>query len=243
MITQAVLLAAGMGTRLRQRDDDPPKPLTVVRGRTLIGRALEACRAAGLTRVHVVIGFRADEVRAAVERDPAAAGLDVRFILNDEYQRSLGISVAKARGHVDAPFVLAMTDHLFDGALIRAAASADMVAADLYLCVDRRIAEVHDLDDATLVRTDGDRLVDLDKGLPGFDAVDCGVFAATPALLDDLVTARTALGDPTLSDGVKHLAARGRARVVDIGDAFWIDVDTPDALDEANRRLAAGGAP
>jgi 1L-myo-inositol 1-phosphate cytidylyltransferase len=238
MITEAVLLAAGMGTRLRQHDSDPPKPLTVIGGRTLIGHALDAVRAAGVTRVGVVIGFRSDVVRAAVEADPAARGLDVHFIVNDEYEKSIGISVAKAHGHVRGPFVLAMTDHLFDVELVRRAVAADMQAADLYLCVDRRLAEVHDLDDATLVRTDGDRLVDLDKGLADFDAVDCGVFVVDPILLEELRAARTSLGQPTLSDGVKRIAARGRARVIDIGDSFWIDVDTPDALVEAKRRLA-----
>jgi choline kinase len=127
---------------------------------------------------------------------------------------------------------------VYDVAVATAVARADMAAGDLWLCVDRRVAEVYDIDDATKVKTEDDRIVDIGKTIPEYDCIDCGVFAVNDALLDSLAAEEARRGDCSLSDGVKHLARSGRAKVADIGDAFWQDVDTPDAQQRAERELA-----
>jgi CDP-L-myo-inositol myo-inositolphosphotransferase len=238
-IREAVILAAGKGSRMAGGDEDAtPKPLVAVAGVPLVKRAILTMARAGIERVHVVIGFKGDEIRAALERDPAyaAAGVEVRFIDNPDYERANGVSVLKARGHVGGPFLLSMADHVFGDALARKAAGADLERADLVLCVDRRIRDVYDIDDATKVKTRDGAIVEIAKELPEYDAIDCGVFAVTPALFDALERARSATGDCSLSDGVRQLARAGRARVLDVGEDFWHDVDTPEA-----RRLAERG--
>jgi len=235
VLSDAVILAAGKGTRIRATDDALPKPLQQVLGVSLIERTLSSLRDGGIERAHVIVGFMADRIRGAlVGRD---LGIEVRFIDNPEFERSNGVSVLAARGHLEGGFVLSMSDHVYDTSIARAAANADLAQADLWLCVDRRIADVYDLPDATKVRTDDDRIVDIGKEIPTYDAIDCGVFAVGPALLDALADVRSQRGDCSLSDGVRVLATRGRARVIDIGEAFWQDVDTPGALDRAERVL------
>jgi 1L-myo-inositol 1-phosphate cytidylyltransferase/CDP-L-myo-inositol myo-inositolphosphotransferase len=116
-----------------------------------------------------------------------------------------------------------------------------MSAADLYLCVDRRLDAIYDMDDATKVRTENGRILDIGKTIPTYDCVDCGVFAVGPALFTALAEVYAGRGDCSLSEGVKQLAARGRARVLDIGEAFWQDMDTPGALARAEQELARLG--
>jgi len=241
MIRQALILAAGLGSRLREGGVDLPKPLQVVAGRTLLDRTVSTLAAAGVEQVWVVVGFRADQLEAAVAAaGPGwrAAGVEVRTVTNPDYQLANGVSVLCARGVVSGPFVLSMSDHVYDVAVARAASGADMDAADLWLCVDRRVDEVYDPDDATKVRSEQGRIVDIGKPLGDYDCIDCGVFAVGDPLLASLDAERARRGDCSLSDGVRHLAGSGRARVVDIGDAFWQDVDTPDALARAERELA-----
>jgi 1L-myo-inositol 1-phosphate cytidylyltransferase len=241
MITEALVLAAGTGSRLRAGKADPPKPLQPVAGRPMLARTLLALRAAGVRRVVVVVGFQGDRIRDYLGRDPslAAAGLELVVVDNPDYLCANGVSVLAARAALAGPFLLSMSDHVYDPSIPRLAAAADLAAADLYLCVDRRLEEVYDPDDATKVVTSAGRILDIGKTLSCYDAVDTGVFACSSALFSELARARAEHGDCSLSDGVRGLAAAGRARVLDIGDAFWQDVDTPGARDRAERILAA----
>jgi 1L-myo-inositol 1-phosphate cytidylyltransferase len=242
MIDEAVLLAAGKGTRIRSTDSSLPKPLQKVAGQPLIKRTILTLARAGVTRVTVVLGFMGREVRQAVAADAAyaRAGVEIAFVDNPEYEKANGISVLCARPLVRGPFVLSMADHVFEPEVAAAAAGCDPARADLWLCVDRRVSEVYDIDDATKVRTEGDLIRDIGKDLATYDCVDCGVFAVTSALFDSLDAARAdGGGDCSLSDGVRRLAGAGRARVVDIGDAFWQDVDTPGARARAEQELLA----
>jgi dTDP-glucose pyrophosphorylase len=67
------------------------------------------------------------------------------------------------------------------------------------------------------------------------------VFCVTPALLAALEDVRVERGDCSLTDGVRKLAERGRARVADIPGGFWQDVDTPEDRAHAERMLDAFG--
>ncbi len=241
MIKRALILAAGYGSRLREGGVDLPKPLQRVTGETLLVRTVSTLAAAGVDEVWVVVGFRAEEIEAAIASDAArwtTLGVTVRTIHNPAFAKANGVSVLCARGVVPGPFLLSMSDHVYDVAVAGVAAAADMDAADLWLCVDRRVAEVYDLDDATKVKTEDGRIVDIGKTIPVYDCIDCGVFAVGDALLDSLAGELARRGDCSLSDGVRHLAASGRARVADIGDAFWQDVDTPEAQQRAEQELA-----
>lgn len=229
MIKDAVILAAGKGTRLRTSDDDLPKPLHQVGGVPLIKRVILTLAQAGITRVIVVTGFMAEHIRATVTGDPdyAVAGVAIELAHNEEFEKSNGISVMVGGARAGGPFVLSMADHLYTPAIARLVAGQDLAAADLYLATDTRIGEVLDLDDATKVRTEDGRIVDIGKTIEVYDRIDCGVFAVTPRLLDALAEVRAERGDCSLSHGVARLAAQGRARVADVGDAYWQDVDTP----------------
>jgi phosphoglycolate phosphatase-like HAD superfamily hydrolase/phosphatidylglycerophosphate synthase len=110
----------------------------------------------------------------------------------------------------------------------------------LILAVDRDIADHDDIDpdDVTRVRLDGTQIVDIGKGIPRFDAYDTGAFLCSQGLFDALEES-LADGDSTLSGGVRRLAARGKARVVDVNGHYWVDVDTPTDAETARELLYA----
>lgn len=238
MIRDAVILAAGKGTRLRTSDDDLPKPLHRVGGVPLIKRTILALAAGGVQRVVVVTGFMAPLIREAVTGDPELAGVTIELAHNEEFEKSNGISVLVGGRRCAGAFLLSMADHIYGSSIVELLAAQDMTAADLYLATDPRTADVLDIDDATKVRTEGGRIVEIGKTIPTYDRIDCGVFCVGQPLLAALDDVRAERGDCSLSHGVQRLAERGRARVADIGDAFWQDVDTPADRAHAEQALA-----
>ncbi|MDQ3365787.1 MAG: NTP transferase domain-containing protein [Myxococcota bacterium] len=240
MIRDAVILAAGKGTRLRASDDDLPKPLQLVRDVPLIKRTILTLAEAGVTRVVVVTGFMADLVSRTLLEDPsyAAAGIEIVIAHNPDFEKSNGISVLVGGAQCAGPFLLSMADHVYTAAVVKAVAAKDLAAADLYLATDKRIHHQLDITDATKVSSYDGRIVDIGKTIETYDRIDCGVFAVTQKLLKALEEVRQERGDCSLSEGVRRLADLGRARCADIGNAFWQDVDTPADRDHAEAGLA-----
>ena len=231
MITTGLLLAAGEGSRLRGRA--PFKPLCMVAGRPLIDRALDSMAAAGMTRVVVTLGYGADVIAAHL--GARAWPLAVTTTVTD-HRLPNGVSALSARDVVGPEgAVMAMCDHLVVPAHYRRLAEAG-VGGGLTLGIDRRLEhEWVDIRDVTCVATEGDMIRAIGKGLAPHDCYDTGVFAIGPAFF----AALEELPNPSLTDGVRVLAARRAARVVDCSDLDWIDVDDAPALDHAERWQAA----
>src|SRR5262245_38068028 len=62
-IDNAVILAAGRGTRMRELTAELPKPMIEVRGKPVLQRIVEGLRDAGIRDCLIVVGYRADAVR------------------------------------------------------------------------------------------------------------------------------------------------------------------------------------
>jgi choline kinase len=233
-IRDAVVLLAGAGSRLTNVSGAAPKPLVPVLGQPLIAYVLHALDAVGVKTVHAVVGANADEVMNGVaECQPAR--MTVKRIDNSEWRLQNGVSVLTAARAVDRPFVLTMGDHLFEPAILRRL----IEVADrnhVSLAVDRKIDAVFDLADAMKVRTADKSIVAISKTLTQFDAIDTGLFLCAPAIFDYLERAKVN-GDCSLADGVQLMAHDGKADAIDIGDAWWQDVDTPAMLRRAEQML------
>ena len=225
---------AGSGSRLRADGTNLPKPLVPVFGRPLILYALEALARAGIKKVHFVIGFQRDLIKTRV-RPLIPAELDVCFIENRDWQKQNGISVLAAANHVEPPFLLIMSDHLFDQSILDLLLCT-AVPDQVNLAIDRKLDSIFDLADAMKVRTCGDRIIAMGKDLASYDAIDTGLFVCPNDIFSYLERARQN-GDCSLADGVRLMAGADQVRGVDIGDAWWQDVDTPEMLRRAEEQM------
>jgi 1L-myo-inositol 1-phosphate cytidylyltransferase len=235
-VSQTVVLAAGLGTRLGSAEAGVPKPLVVVGGLPLIAHALAHARASGCEEAVVVIGYEGQRVRDAAE---AAAGpLAIRFVETPDPAAPNGHSLLAAAPLAAPRFFLQMVDHLFAVPvlpLLAARRPCEDEAARLL--VDRAPVGL-DLSDATKVRLQGDRVLAIGKAVEPWDAIDTGCFVLTPAVFQAL--ADVPPDEPrTVSSAMRRLAARGAFRATDVGGVPWLDVDTPADRADAERRLAA----
>ncbi|MEZ4467582.1 MAG: CDP-alcohol phosphatidyltransferase family protein, partial [bacterium] len=156
------------------------------------------------------------------------AHLELVFVHNADFRLKNGVSVLKARPHIRGEFFLMMSDHIVDRAVYRTL-QGEPARDGLVLAVDYKLSTIFDMDDATKVRV-GPRntIAEIGKEIPHFDAVDTGVFRCAEVLFEHLEAVFAQRGDVSLSDGVQALASTGKARVADVGDAWWQDVDTPE---------------
>ncbi len=233
-----LIVAAGMGGRLRQRGQS--KPLVPVNGVRLLERVITRARSAGVERFFVVSGYRGEELRAALDIFSAREAIPIVHVSNDEWQRGNGVSVLKARPFLDGPFLLTMCDHLVDPAILRDLIASPLEPDTVTLAVDFNVAgSINDLDDVTRVMCSNGRIVHIGKIIREFNAIDTGVFLCTPVIFDALEVSQAA-GDDSISGAMNVLAREDRARVFDIQGRLWLDVDDPATLDKAETLLSAG---
>ena len=239
-VDRAIILAAGRGSRL-SRGDTLPKPLRPVAGVPLLVRILKTLASVGIREAVVVVGYEGAQLREALTDHPALAGLSVSFVENAAWERSNGLSVVAAEGFIDRECLLTMADHLIAPELVARLLRAEIPSGACALGVDFDIERCFDLDDATKVRVDGGRIAAIGKEISGYNAIDTGIFRIGPALPRTLRALADARGDASLSDGVRALAADGMFVAADVGDARWIDVDTPEAHARAESLLRVYG--
>ena len=229
-VNQALVLAAGNGDRFRNPARDS-KLLQPVLGRPLIIRTVETARAAGIGRFEIVLGYQAERLRAAIERQ-APSDVVLHFTYNPNWEQENGVSVLAARPRLHSRFALLMGDHLFEARALRQLLQVPVRPGESVLAVDSRPTAPEIADEATKVSLRGGRIVAIGKTLTTYDALDTGLFVCSPSLFGALATSR-AEGDTTLSGGIRILAARGLMRAFDIGDANWHDIDTVEDLHSA----------
>jgi choline kinase len=230
-VHECLILAAGNGSRIASVAAGVPKPLVPLRGIPLLEHVMMSCQEAGITRFVIVVGYRADQIRRwFVER--SFDNISVTLVENLEYHKANGVSALAAKDELRNPFLLLMSDHIFEPKTAKALMEQPLVEGEVILAVDHNLDGVFDLDDATKVKCETDHIVDIGKDLARYDALDTGMFLCSPALFLRLEAAKKD-GDCSLSDGMRQLAREQKLRAFDIGDAHWQDVDSPEALAHA----------
>ena len=234
-----LIIAAGMGVRIRPLGES--KPLVTVNGIPLIERVMHLAREGGVDRFVIVTGFNGARVRAFLDDFSRRTDTPITHVENENWDQPNGISVLKARPHLQQPFLLLMSDHLFDPTIIPDLTASPPAEGETILAVDHRIDNtLIDLDDVTRVEEQQGRLLRIGKGLPQYNAFDTGIFYSTPGLFDALETSIETTEDASLSGGMRILAAEGKARTFDIGDRFWLDIDIPEEAGAAELLIDDG---
>ena len=238
--SEAVILMAGEGSRLRGSDKTFLKPFVPVRGRPLISYTLDALLHAGIRTVNFVVGYESERMIAQVKQF-VPSGLSASFIENRDWKKQNGVSLLIAAGRVANPFVLTMSDHIFENVIIDRLLDS-FAPGFLNVAVDRKLDSIFDLDDAMKVQTRGNKITDIAKNLRDYNAIDIGLFVCPLEIFDYLerVKSVSRKSDCSLADGVRLMARDDKVRATDIGEGWWQDVDTPQMLRHAERQMAKG---
>lgn len=232
---QALIIAAGEGTRLRTRG--PSKPLVELQGKPLVAHVIERLKTGGVTSCVVVTGYLRDQLEPELARISQTVGIPIQTVANDAWHLANGVSVLAARPLLAETFLLSMCDHLVDPAIIaRVRQAATPARPGLAVDFNMQNPDV-DMDDVTRVFVERDAILKIGKHLPSYNGFDCGIFAGSAVLLTALETVRQTRPSVSISDGVAALAAPLRA--IDVTGLRWIDVDDAAMFERASVWVAA----
>jgi len=243
--TAAVILVAGIGSRLRPITDDRPKALVDLGGETILGRTVRLLVSYGVRKIVLATGYREDAVRTAMQGAPVA----VEYCRNPEFDRTQNsVSLALCRDAVgtDAFFKLD-GDVVFQRQVLERldASSAELsVAVDSGRMLDEEAMKVSVAQSGTsTIRAFG-------KGIPlshsagesiGIERISSS-FSRT---LFEALDVALAAGETGLyyEDVYSRLIAAGslQAEAVPVADLPWTEVDDFTDLERA-RELVRGGA-
>ena len=233
MIKRAMIMGAGLGTRMRPLTDDRPKPLVMVAGRTLIDHSIDRLVAAGVIEIVVNIHYKAAMLVAHLDKRR-----DVTVIWSDETEQLLdtGGGVVKALRHFqDEPFFVLNSDSIWVetgtpvlSSMQQAWDGARMDA--LLLLAQMDTAMGYDgagdfvlLDDKTIARAKGRS--EKPYAYPGVQIVHPRLFDGAPS-------------GGFSTNRMWDVAIKKRRLYGMRLDGVWIHVGTPDAVTEAEEFLA-----
>lgn len=239
-MTNAILLSAGQGRRLSPLTDDRPKCTVDIGGRSLVEWQVRSLIDCGVTEISIVTGFRADQIRDAL--DAAKLPVEIEYIFNPFYTVADNIgSCWMARERIGEDSLLINGDTLFDPRILKKVLAE--ASAPVSVTIDRKGA--YDGDDMK-VRLSDDRLTDIGKMLSDpIDGESIGMLKFSRGggrlfidTLENVLSDVAALKLWYLSI-IDRIAKTGEVGFVDIEGLPWAEVDFMQDLDAARDATAS----
>jgi choline kinase len=239
-MVKAVILAAGRGERLLPLTQNSPKPLLKILNKPLLEHTLNMLKHEGIGCCIIVTGYKAKAIREFIG-DGSKYNIKIQYSYNPVYDNGNATSLRTAQTLLksDEVFLLIMSDHLIDKAIIQKALENSDRAP--LLCVDRKPHYSFKIEDSTkvLVNSKG-FIVDIGKEIPSWNAIDTGVFLLNGKIfqiIEQLETEKAPF-PLTLNRCLKRMIAAGMPLwACDVSGNLWLDIDTVEDLIFAERLL------
>src|SRR5438034_658251 len=235
-INQAVILAAGRGTRMRELTAVVPKPMIEVRGKPVLQYIIEGLRDAGVRELLVIVGYHAETVRNFFG-DGSRNKVAIQYAMQT-VEDGTGRVVDLARGFVaGCPFVLSYGDILVDPPNYKRLVD---LPEDVEAIVTVTRGEDVSKGGAVFLNEQME-LVDLrEKSQPGevkSPWYNAGLYAFRPSIFEFTVKLKPSpRGEYELTDAIRDLAQSGRKVQALELMGEWADVRDPEILAKLNQR-------
>jgi dTDP-glucose pyrophosphorylase len=234
-IDNAVVLAAGRGTRMRELTNDVPKPMIEVRGKPVLQHIVEGLRDAGARKFLIIVGYHAETVRKFFG-DGRQYNVDIEYA-TQTVQDGTGRVVDLARNFTGgSPFILSYGDILISPVNYE------------------RVVDLPDNCEAIITVTRGEdvskggavfvneqmELVDLREkprpDEPKSPWYNAGLYAFRPSIFEFIAKLEPSpRGEYELTDAIRDLAHSGKkVKALEL-TGEWADVRDPEILAKLNR--------
>ena len=230
-MTQCVILAGGLGTRLRSVDPTRPKALMPVAGHPFIDHQLEMLARCGVRDIVLCIGYQGDQIERHVG-DGAGFGVRVRYAHEDpEKLMGTGGALLNAFPLLAPTFMVMYGDSYLPVDYAEVAATFDRLGKPALMTVYRNEGKW----DKSNVRVDGDRVAFYSKAAkPGeADCIDYGLTMYRKAVMEAY------RGEPLPLDLARilgDLVGRGELAALVVKQRFY-EIGKPEGLAELDAYL------
>ncbi|MDE0124185.1 MAG: sugar phosphate nucleotidyltransferase [Bryobacterales bacterium] len=229
---KAVVLAAGRGTRMKSLTDDCPKPMLPLAGRPMLAHQMDRFASAGIERVCIVVGYRAEMIRQYFREHPPA-GVEIDYALQP-VPNGTGSAALLTREFVsESPFLLTFGDILVDPQayekLYELSPGSEIVLA---------LATIDDPYRGGAVYVEGERVVRIvekpPKGTSTTNFVSAGIYLFRPEIFNRLSELTPSVrGEYDLTDAIHATVRAGKiVRYFEV-PGFWRDIGRPEDLGPA----------
>jgi choline kinase len=247
---KAIIVAAGPGSRLNPLTNERPKCLLEVGGKTILERALEALRANGIERIAVVRGYCSQLIDYP----------NISYYENPNYrENNILRSLFYAEREMDDDFIFSYSDIIFSSDIVTKLMNK---TADIALTVDvnwkqrYQGRDLHPISEAELVKLENGQVVKIGKGVVIPDEAHgefIGLAKFTKLGAEAMRTAYHRIAEERPTAPFQHAASLEKAymtdmiqELVDNGSLVqsidiksgWMEIDTPQDLEEVRRRFA-----
>ncbi len=240
---KAVILAAGVGSRIRPLTDDCPKSLLEVAGIPILERMIRNCMSCGMSEFILVLGYLDDHVRDFVAK--TFPEIDATFVINDKYAKTnTGYSLMLAADALGgAGFIKFDADVVFDIKILRRLIRSQHSTV---LCIDRAIQL--DAEEVKVIVDDQSRVLRASKSFDPKVALgeSIGIEKISPETAGLVFAELTLMMDKEVHHQEYYEAAYERLmakdiafHALDITGLNWTEIDTYGDFQSANKMFRA----
>ena len=234
---RGLVVAGGLGTRLRPLTYTLPKQLITVANKPIIFYGLEHLARAGIRDVGIIVApHTADEIRAAVG-DGSRFGLEVVYVVQDDPLGGIAHAMLTAEEYLgDEPFVMYLGDNVLEGGVGSLVDEFERERPNGSILLTR----VQDPRAFGVAILDGNRVVQLIEKPqdPPSDLVLVGVYLFDHHVWESAKAIKPSFrGQLEITDAIQHMIDRGLDVRPHLHTGWWLDTGKKDDMLEANRVL------
>ncbi|WP_226010870.1 UTP--glucose-1-phosphate uridylyltransferase AglF [Halomicrobium salinisoli] len=236
---QAVVLAAGEGTRLRPLTEDKPKGMVEVNGKPILTHCFEQLVELGAEELLVVVGYKKQVIINHYEDE--FEGVPITYAHQRE-QKGLAHALLTVEEHIDGDFMLMLGDNVFNANLQDVVNRQQEQRADAAFLVEEVPWEEASRYGVCDTNKYGEIVDVVEKpDDPPSNLVMTGFYTFTPAILHAChLTQPSDRGEFEISDAVDLLIKSGRTIDAIRMDGWRVDVGYPEDREKAERLLSEG---
>lgn len=229
---QAVILAAGKGTRMKELTQSVPKPMLVVNGKTLIEHKLDVLPS-DVTEVILIIGYQGDVIREYFKDE--FGGRRIRYVEQEDLNGTAG-ALWLARPFLTDRFVVMMGDDLY----ARKDVEACFASPEWSVLAQKTEAMASG---GRMVMGESGNIVDIVEGEhTGSGLMNTNMFCLDSRLFEyPMVPKAEGSTEYGLPQTVLAVSRAARISLAAVPATFWIQVTAPEDLEKAERALEAVG--